>query len=300
MASNDPYEVLGLGRDASEDDIRQAYRRLAKRHHPDLNPGDRVAEDAFKRVSAAYELLRDPERRARFDRGEIDAEGVEQPQRRYYRTYADAEDGAGYRSEAGYADFSDLFSDLFGGERVRLRGGDVSYEMAVDLLDAVRGAKRRVTLPDGRTLDLTIPPGTADGRVLRLRGQGLPGSGGGEPGDAYVTVRVEPHPLFARDGDDLRLEVPVSLAEAVLGGRVEVPTPTGTVALNVPKGSNTGTVLRLRSKGVPRESGGAGDLYVRLKVVLPERQDEALAEMVRAWSQEHPYDARRNWRTGRS
>ena len=302
MAS-DPYEVLGVGRDASQDDIRKAYRTLAKEFHPDLHPGDRAAEERFKQITAAYDLLGDPDKRARFDRGEIDATGAERPQRRYYRQYADAEGAHPYQSREGFADFGDLgdvFSDLFGapgrGERrgFAMPGADVRYELAIDFLDAVNGAKPRVTMADGKTLDLTIPAGVEDGQILRLRGQGRPGVGGGPPGDALVVIHVRPHPLFERKGDEIHLELPVTLAEAVLGGRVRVPTPTGAVNLAIPKGSNTGRTLRLRGKGVPdARTGRHGDMYVRLTIVLPEEADSELEDFVQAWAAKHPYDPRR-------
>jgi DnaJ-class molecular chaperone len=174
-----------------------------------------------------------------------------------------------------------------------MQGADVRYQLAVDFLDAVNGAKRRLTMPDGKTLDVTIPAGLRDGQTLRLKGQGQPGLSGGPAGDAYVEIQVRPHKLFERKGQDIHVELPVTLAEAVLGGKVTVPTVTGPVAMTVPKGSNTGTVLRLKEKGVPAPKGGArGDQYVRLKVVLPDKPDPELEAFVRAWSAKHPYDAR--------
>ena len=298
--AEDPYKVLGVKPDASEEDIRKAYRELAKKLHPDLNPGDRAAEERFKQVTAAYDLLRDPEQRARYDRGEIDASGAERPQQRYYRHYADAEAGDRYRSQAGFSDFGDIFADLFGERRegatrgFRLRGADVRYQLEIDFLEAVNGTRKRVTMPDGKTLDISIPAGLRDGQSLRLAGQGEPGIGGGPPGDAYVEVHVRPHPLFERRGNDIHMELPISLAEAVLGGRVHVPTPTGRVAMTIPKGSNTGSTLRLKGKGVPDPRGRtAGDLLVKLKVVLPDKPDAELEEFVERWSKKHPYDPRR-------
>ncbi|HEX7008087.1 MAG TPA: J domain-containing protein [Alphaproteobacteria bacterium] len=300
--SEDPYAVLGVAKTASADEIRKAYRKLAKKLHPDLNPGDRQAEERFKKVTAAYELLSDPEKRRRFDRGEIDASGAERPPESFYRHYAESGSGHRYDSRAGFADFGDLgdiFADLFGrtgmrgGTRVRMQGADVRYQLTVDFLDAVNGAKRRLTMPDGKILDVTIPAGLQDGQTLRLKGQGQPGLGGGPPGDAYVEIRVRPHKLFERKDADIHVELPVTLAEAVLGGKVTVPTVTGPVTMTVPKGSNTGTVLRLREKGVPiGKTGKRGDQYVRLKVVLPDRPDAELEAFVREWSAKHPYDAR--------
>ena len=298
MSSVDPYEVLGVKRDASQKDIQKAYRRLAKKLHPDLNPGNAEAEKQFKEVSAAYDLLSDPEKRTRFDRGEIDASGAERPQQRFYRDFADGAANP-YTSDAGFADFAatdDILSAIFGRRgraNLRRRGRDVRYRLEVDFLDAVNGATKRLTLPDGSVLDVAIPPGTRDGQILRLRGKGGAGIGGGSPGDALVEIRVRPHPQFTRRGDDIHLEMPISLAEAVLGGRVEVPTPSGPVTMTVPKGANSGTVLRLKGKGVPRGDGSRGDEYVTLKVVLPDQPDPELETFVAGWRSGKAYNPRR-------
>jgi DnaJ-class molecular chaperone len=299
VSGGDPYELLGVSRDASQKDIQKAYRRLAKKLHPDLNPGNAEAERQFKDVAAAYELLSDPDKRARFDRGEIDASGAERPQQRHF--YRDFAGGAGspYTSDAGFADFmdgDDILSTIFGargrGGR-RRRGQDVLYRLEVDFLDAVNGATRRLTLPDGSVIDVAIPPGTRDGQVLRLRGKGTPGLGGGPPGDALVEIAVRPHPWFTRRGDDLYLEMPISLPEAVLGAKVAVPTPTGPVTMTVPKGANTGTVLRLKGKGVPRANGSRGDEYVTLKVMLPDEPDPDLERLVAGWQSGNAYNPRK-------
>jgi DnaJ-class molecular chaperone len=282
----DPYTVLGVKREASQDEIQKAYRRLAKKLHPDLNPGNKQAEEQFKNVSAAYDLLGDPDKRARFDRGEIDATGAERPQQRYYRDFADA--GA-YTSDAGFADMEgmdDILSQMFGrGGRanVRMRGSDMHYRLELDFLDAVNGGKRQITLPDGSVLDVNIPAGTRDGQVLRLRGKGRPGLGGGPPGDALVEIEVRPHRIFTRKGDDIHVDLPISLSEAVLGGKVKVPTPSGTVTMTVPKWANTGTVLRLKGKGVPRADGSKGDELVTLRIMLPEKPDPELEKFVAHW-----------------
>ncbi len=300
--SDDPYKVLGVDRKASEEDIRQAYRRLAKELHPDLNPGDAKAEERFKKVTAAYDLLRDPEKRARYDRGEIDASGAERPEAHFYRRYADGEGGHQYYSSAGFEDFGesdDLFAELFGrGARVprrsfRMRGVDVRYHLKIGFMDAVKGGRQRVTLPDGSTLDVRIPEGTHSGQVLRLKGKGMPGVGGGPPGDALVEIEVAPHPLFSRRGDDILVEIPITLDEAVLGGRIRVPTISGTVAMTVPRGSSSGRTLRLRGKGVhnPR-TGRRGDQLVTLRIVLPDRIDEDLESFMRSWRKGHAYDPR--------
>jgi DnaJ-class molecular chaperone len=301
MAAEDPYVVLGVKRGASEDEIRKAFRKLAKQHHPDLNPGKKEAEAKFKAINAAYDLLSDPEKRKRFDAGEIDAGGNERPERAYYRQWAEGAGGDKYQDrhfEFGAGDLDEILSGLFNrgrsggrgtGAGMRARGGDRRYTLTVDFLDAINGAKKRLALGPDRHLDVTIPAGIEDGQVMRLKGQGDPGQGGGAAGDALVEVKIAPHSLFQRDGDDLRLEWPVSLAEAVLGGKVEVPTATGKVALTVPKGANTGTTLRLKGKGV----AGKGDQYVTLKVVLPETVDAELEKLVRDWSAKHPYTPRR-------
>jgi DnaJ-class molecular chaperone len=272
-------------RNASQDDIQKAYRRLAKKFHPDLNPGNKQAEEQFKEVSAAYNLLGDTDKRARYDRSEIDASGTERPQQRFYRDFA--EGGSPYASDAGFADFAadDILSQFFGREgrtNIRMRGSDVHYRLELDFLDAINGGKRQITLPDGSILDVNIPPGASDGQVLRLRGKGRPGMGGGRPGDALVEIEVRPHRVFTRKGDDIHVDLPISLSEAVLGGKVRVPTPTGSVTMTLPKWSNTGTVLRLKGKGVPRIDG-KGDEFVTLKVMLPEKPDPELETFVAKW-----------------
>ena len=288
--SEDPYAVLGVKPEATQDEIRKAYRQLAKKLHPDLNPGDKQAEEKFKQVSAAYDILGDAEKRARFDKGEIDAAGNERPRERYYRDFHGADAQAhGYSDDSGYADFmesEDVLRNIFGrrGEaRFRMRGQDALYRLPVEFLEAVNGATKRIPLPDGGTLDVVIPAGTKDKQVLRLRGKGGAGIGGGPPGDALVEIEVEPHKFFTRKGDDIHLELPISLPEAVLGGRLDVPTPTGPVRMTVPKGANTGTVLRLRGKGAPRSDKSHGDEYVTLKIVLPERPDPELEEFAQRW-----------------
>jgi DnaJ-class molecular chaperone len=294
--SADPYTVLGVKREASQDEIRKAYRALAKKLHPDLNPGNKDAEERFKEVSAAYDLLGDAEKRARFDRGEIDATGAETPRQNYYRDFAEAGPQGGaqaYESRAGFADFAesdDIFAELFGrraggGAQLRMRGADLPFHLHVDFLDAVNGATRRLSLPDGSTLDVAIPPGIRDGQLLRLKGKGRPGIGGGPPGDALIEIEVMPHPVFRRDGDDIRVELPISLSEAVLGGRVDVPTPTGPVTMTIPKGSNSGTTLRIRGKGVARRDGTRGDEYVTLTVMLPKNSDPELEKFVAGWAE---------------
>lgn len=304
--ARDPYAVLGVAKTASQEEIRKAYRKLAKQLHPDLNPGNPQAAERFKEVATAYDLLGDPDKRRRYDRGEIDASGAERPEQRFYREYADAGGARRYHSTAGFEDLgeaSDLFSELFGrgpgGARrtLRMPGPDIHYRLEVDFLDAVRGAKRRITLPDGGTLDLTIPEGVTDGQVLRLKGKGGPGIGGGPPGDALIEIAVSPHPLFTRQGDDILIELPITLYEAALGGKVEVPTVAGRVAVTIPKGATSGQTLRLRGKGVKRAAGhGHGDQLVRLKVAMPPRIDSELEDFLRRWRESHGYDPRADLR----
>lgn len=289
--SQDPYDILGVKRDASPEDIRKAYRRLARKLHPDLNPGDKAAEEKFKAVASANDILGDTDKRARFDRGEIDASGNERPpQQPFYRDHA----SGSYASDAGFADMMDqdeLLGALFGrgarrrggGGEFRMQGGDMQARLDVDFLDAVNGGTKRVTLPDGATVDVTIPPGTRDGQVLRLRGKGSPGLGGGPPGDLMVEVSIGDHRHFTRRDDDILLDLPVSLTEAVLGGKIEVPTPAGPVMVTVPKGSNSGTVLRLRGRGVARKDGTRGDAFATLRLVLPDAPDADLVAFIEGW-----------------
>ena len=295
---DDPYKTLGIARSATPDEIRRAYRKLAKQHHPDLNPGNAKSEEAFKKVSAANELLSDPEKRTRFDRGEIDATGQEQAQGPSYRDYADNEAGRRYSrggpeaSDWSADDLDGMFGSIFGKGRPRgdgrMRGQDEHYSLTTDFLDAINGAVRRLTLPDGRTLDVKIPVGTTGGQVLRLRGQGGAGFGGGEAGDALITVKVNPHSHFERSGNDVRLTLPITISEAVLGGPIQVPTPQGPVKMQIPPHSDSGTELRLRGRGVPAHGGqAAGNLYAKLSIVIG-TPDAALEEFLAQWKPQAP------------
>ncbi len=299
--AKDPYDVLGLKKGAGGDEVKKAYRALARKLHPDLNPGNRKAEDRFKEVSAAYDFLSDPDRKARYDRGEIDAAGAERPRWGGYRAYAEGAQGGKYR--AGGFSAEDIISEIFGRRGGRgfgadtaehefsMRGADAHYSLQIGFLEAARGGSQRITLPSGKSLEVRIPAGTEDGQTLRLKGQGNAGVGNGPPGDAFVEVKVAPHPHFTRKGLDVHLDLPVSLPEAVLGAKIAAPTIDGEVSLTVPAGANTGSTLRLRGKGIAK-GGKRGDQLVHLKVVLPERPDPELEAFLRRWSEAHPYDVR--------
>jgi DnaJ-class molecular chaperone len=296
----DPYEVLGVSKGADIKDVKKAYRKLARQLHPDLHPGDAQAEARFKEVAASYDFLSDPERKIKYDRGEIDTSGAPRAERTFYRTYAEGDPRSRYNDPRGFShqfEGMDIFNDLFGGgfratQTAQMRGSDVRATLEIDFLDAVNGAVREVTLPGGKRLNITIPPGSEDSQVLRLKGQGSPGIGGGSAGDVNIELKVRDHPYFTRKGNDIYAEVPVTLPEAVLGAKVEVPTVDGPVTMSVPKGSNSGTRLRLRGKGVPIPGGGRGDHYVTFKVVLPDTPDPELLRFVEDWATRHPYRVR--------
>ncbi len=294
--ADDPYQVLGVSRTASDDEIRSEYRTLAKSLHPDLNPNDAAAENRFKQVSLAYNILGDETRRKQFDRGEIDASGEQ-------KFGFQGAHGAGHRQPGGggsFRDFGvhDIFSDIFGGASNagyggRTRGQDVRYTLEVDFLEAAQGTKKRVTLPGGNMLDLAVPAGVKSGQVLRLGGKGQAGMGG-PPGDALVEIKIRPHATFERVGDDIVVELPITIDEAVLGAKIEVQTISGRVALTLPKGTSSGQTFRLKGKGIHNPtSRQTGDQMVRVRIVLPEAIDDELQEFLTEWRKTHGYDAGR-------
>ena len=308
----DPYQVLGVGHDAGQNDIKTAYRNLAMELHPDRHPGDTGAAERFKEVSAAYQILGDAKTRGRYDRGEIDASGNERMQ--HQRTYAHA--GTGERTRTGsfesfgfdnfgFGGFNadDIISPLFGARRqgrrtgVRARGSDRRYTMQITFLEAAKGGSRRLTLDGGTSVNVTIPAGIDDRQTVRLKGKGNPSPAHGPNGDALIEVRVAPHPIFTRDGNDIHVELPVTLQEAVLGARIEVPTIDGPVTMRIPKGSNSGSKLRLKGKGVNnRKTSQRGNQYLTLAIMLPESPDADLTEFLNEW---HPngYEVRRELNT---
>ena len=304
-----------MNRGASADEIRRAFRKLAKQHHPDANPGDKSSEERFKRVSGAFDILGDAEKRAKFDRGEIDADGRE-TMRGFGGGFGaggfgprGAQPGEGYGRSAQFedVDISDILGQMFGGgagggpgaARQRgfgfgapHKGADVKARLDIDIEDAIRGGKKRINFSDGRTIDVTIPKGAVEGQVLRLKGQGQMDRGG--PGDALIEIGIRPHPIYRREGDVLVMDLPVSVPDAVLGGKAHAPTPDGTVSLTIPKGANTGQTLRLKGKGLPDgKSGHRGDLLARIVVTLPETPDEELVKFAESWRRERPYTPRR-------
>ncbi len=291
------YKDLGVSKNATQSEIKKAYRKLMKELHPDLNPGDSKAEERFKKASAANDILGDADKRKRYDAGEIDASGNETPQQQYYRQYADAPGGNPYQNQGGYrdmGDMGDIFSQMFRGRQgpQAFKGQDRRYNMSISFMDAALGGKKQVTMADGASLNISIPKGIESGKTIRLKGKGEPGINGGPPGDALISVEVQPHPVFNRNGLDIELELPLSLYEATLGGKVEVPTIKGPVGLNIPAGASSGKVLRLKGRGI-ETARKKGDQLVRLSIQMPESVDDELKAFMQGWKQNHPYDPRK-------
>lgn len=300
--TKDAYSILGVKRSADREAIKHAYRQLARERHPDLDPGNPWAEEEFKELAAAYAVLSDPVSRLAYDKGEVDLYG-----NRLRRSAGSSGSGA----QAGRRSSGNPFDDYLkrreqrrrraggsesGRDGVKVDGANVDYPLRIGFLEAARGAEKHISTTSGKRLKVVVPPGTADGRVLRLKGQGMAGIGGGRDGDAHVTVEVAPHPLFRADGADVRSEASITLPEAVLGGRIEVATVDGAVSVTVPAGSNTGSTLRLRGKGLAtgaKGDGPRGDHYVKLMVVLPAKPDADLKAFVETWGPAHPYSVRR-------
>ena len=305
--AKDPYKLLGVSKSASDKDIKKAYRALAKKWHPDKNPGDKKAAERFKEISAAYTLLSDKELRAQYDSGGIDASGQQQ------NPFAGQAGGmGGFRTASGQpmsGDMSDLFASLFGmqmggaqmggqmggGPQFRRppprpqKGADINYSLTISLPDAVAGTVKQIMMSDGKQLKIKIPEGTKDGAILRLRAKGSPGVNGGPAGDAKIKISVKKHKYLRRDGNNLRLDLPITLQEAVLGGKVTVPTPKGSISLNIKPGSSSGKTLRLKGKGVK-----GGDLLVRLMIILPEKMGEDLKNCVKSWENQPDPRAKMN------
>ena len=311
--ARDPYLELGVSRTATTAEIRKAFHKLAKQFHPDTNPGDKASEERFKQISAAFDILGDAAKKKKFDAGEIDADG-----RETMRGFGGAGGGnpfggggGGFNPGGGFGrgsrggegpeiDLNDLFGDILGRNRgagqgsgagFGGRGPDVRARLDIDLEDAIKGGKKRVAFSDGRTIDVTIPAGAQEGQSLRLKGQG--GAGRTGSGDALIELAIRPHPIFRREGEGLVMDLPVSVPDAVLGGKVEAPTPDGPVMLGVPKGSNSGATLRLKGKGLSDVHGKRGDLLARLVVTLPETIDSDLEKFAEAWRAQKPYVAKR-------
>lgn len=312
----DPYDILGVPRTASQADVKSAYRKLAKKYHPDANPGH---EKMFQNIAGAYHILGDEKRRKQYDAGHIDAAGNEQVRNpfggggggfgrgfdpgTFYQAYEDAnKKHSGDRKAGGWGfgfNAEDLFTDLFGGAKkpsasTGTRGKDREFKLSIDLKEAAQGTKKKVKLAGGTTLQVTVPAGTPEGKILRLKGKGHAGKTGQEPGDALIEIKIKAHPVFTPKGMDIYVDLPISLPEAVMGSKIKVPTISGQVAMTIPAGSNSGAVLRLKGKGLSDGKDKAGDQYVQLMIVLPEQNDKKLFEFVEKWGKEHAYDVRKN------
>ncbi|MFT4578930.1 MAG: DnaJ-class molecular chaperone [Nitrospinales bacterium] len=306
--SKTPYEILGVSKTATEDEIKAAYRKLAKKHHPDLNPDDKKAEDKFKDISAAHDFLKDKKKRDAFDRGEIDAEGKpkgsggapagDQSSRQYYRDFAGGPGGERYYSSTNNINPEDLegiFGSMFGGKKSgtnfedlfqQQQSADVHYRLNIEFLEAALGAKKKVTMPDGKNLQITIPEGVKEGQKLRLKGKGQKMKDGRQ-GDAYIEVHIPPHKIFVRKLNDIFSEVPIGINEAILGDTIEVETIHGSVNIKIPKCTDSGKRFRLKGKGIKD-----GNHYVEVKIVIPNEVDDDLEKALKDWAKKHDYNPR--------
>ncbi|MCX8500941.1 MAG: DnaJ domain-containing protein [Alphaproteobacteria bacterium] len=289
----DPYEILGVKKNATPEAIKLAYRKLVKQYHPDLHPGDQAVESRFKEISSANEILSDPEKRQKFDRGEIDASGAERGFQRGNGSPWRQGFGSGNGEQGVNPDeIFEFFSRAHRGSPIKQKGGDMKYTISIGFTEAVGGGKKRITLPDGEVIDLAIPPATENGAVLRLRKKGQPGLNGGERGDALMEIQVESHPFFVRSGYDIQVEIPITIYEAALGATITVPTVDGKVAVKVPAGSNSGTVLRLRERGVPIDRTRRGNQNIKLMIHNPEPIDPDYRQFLEGWARKNPYRLR--------
>lgn len=323
----DPYSVLGISKTANEGDIKKAFRKLAKKYHPDQNKDDPGAQERFAEVNQAYEILGDKDKRAQFDRGEIDADGKQRFHSQGFEGFSGFEDfGAsggtrGFRSSGGgfggnSGGFDDILNDILGGfggrsgrakagpgagfagtarpgqAQPKPKGANADIVARVSLEEIVNSGKTQVTLPGGKTVNVTLPKGVVEGEKIRLKGQGHPGENGGPAGDAMVEIRIKAHKLFEVKGSDLHLDLPITLYEAVLGAKVRTPTLSGAVNLTVPPNASSGKAMRLKGKGLPTKTGGHGDLLVKLQIVMPPNSDDELDTLMKAWKEITPYRAR--------
>lgn len=285
----DPYTILGVHSNASQGVIKKEYRRLARENHPDTKPGDVRAENHFKEISNAYAILSSPAKRKKFDAGQLDANGNE--------TNTGFGFGSGFSktkrtNSGGKSRFDHFFRDRAKKSSIKAKGANVTYTLAVPFIEAALGVNKTVRMANNKTLKISLPAGTIEGQVLRLKSQGMKGIGGGVDGDALVEIQITPHGLFERTGLDIFSEIPVAINEAMFGGPVETQTIHGTVSLKVPENSNSGTRLRLKGRGIKTTDGKIGDQYVTLKVMLPEKRDKTFSDFIRTWVRANPYNPR--------